>query len=126
MTIAYYAPQTEPGRIYGLSIDSITANGSTLGAATVIVAPSAWTIVNVAVTQSPLNHAVALPTGAQIGDVVEIYAPPVSGVTSFFIFAPSGETFTDGTSVITVAPSGISAIVRKIDTSLWGIMAVFA
>ena len=95
------------------NIQEVMANGTTFGSATAIPYVGGWSVVSVTATDDPRNQAVVLPSGAQIGDVVEIY---FSGYTGK-IFAPSGEMI--GVSASVEQGPGGGKPYRKLTSAVW-------
>lgn len=96
--------------------------GGTHGAPTPIPLVSGTTVVIVAPDMSN-NNTVELPTGADVGDVVEVYPETQgSGGKAFYVVPPSGETIGGGA---VSGESGLYGIVlRKISSTDWrGIMS---
>jgi hypothetical protein len=110
-------PSGTPTIIYnrdGLTVDAISGNGTTSGSATAMTRYCQHTVVSVTVTTN--NTAVKLPTGAEIGDVVEVY-----NVAGFplapDVFPPSGETLVNSNTDISCTGGG--AIFRKVTSTSW-------
>lgn len=68
-------------------------------------------------TASSNNPHVALPSGAAVGDMVEVHYAQGSFSGNVNVEAPTGETI-NGNSAAQVSPSW-GRIFRKIDTALW-------
>lgn len=97
----------------GVTVDSYTANGTNVGPSTTTIARSARHTVAVVTVPNGSNYACNLPSGAEVGDVVEVYF-----TTSGWVFAPSGETFVlNGASAM---GCDIGAAFRKVSSSVWG------
>ena len=84
--------------------------GGTSGAHATIARDSQWTIVAIDTSAASSHVYVDLPTGAEVGDVVEVHDLP--GGSAAQITPPPGETLAQGT------PNGLR-LFRKIDASLW-------
>lgn len=99
----------------GTTVETVAATGTTLGAATQIVAYSGVTIVIVDCVDNT-DTGVILPIGADIGDLVEIY--PVDYTAR--VYLPSGETV-NGSSALSGWQVGNSegAAFRKVSATAW-------
>lgn len=86
-----------------------STSGGSFGSPGVIARDSQWTVANV--TASSGADFAALPSGCDIGDVVEVHA--IGSAIS--VSAPSGESFNRSSN-----PTLWSGLFRKIDTALWG------
>jgi hypothetical protein len=107
--------QTSPSQIYnkyGMTIDTIAPNGLTAGTATVIARLCGHTVVVVGPNTS-INRAVILPSGADIGDSVEVVSADGGSV---YVFPPSGEGGAFGDHLVVDA----SVTLRKLSGTFWG------
>lgn len=96
----------------GVTIDTLAAQGTSASGSTATIFRSAGTTVVILTTTSN-DYACNLPSGAEIGDTVEVY-PTHGGVA---LFTPSGETFViDGAAL---HQGGPSMICRKVSTTQW-------
>lgn len=84
-------------------------SGGSFGSPGVVTRDNQWTVANV--TASSGSEFVALPSGCDVGDVVELHA--IGSAIS--VSAPSGESLNRGGN-----PTLWSGLFRKIDTALWG------
>lgn len=112
-------PAGTPSPIYsrsGTTIYGLTAQG-TDGTTTAVISIFSGTTV-VLVTTDSLNNAVLLPSGVEVGSVVEIYKIGDTAGTAF-AFTSSGDTMNDGSEFIVGAttPSGLR--LRKTTSTNW-------
>lgn len=93
-----------------ITLQSVT--GGTSGSPATITRDGEWTVA--VVTNSDGGHGyVQLPSGCNVGDVVEVYWLE-NALTR--ILTPSGETIVDGS---TYTPSAM-AMFRKVASTQWG------
>lgn len=107
-------PGGTPAPVYnrsGTTLQSIAATGTNFAGAAPITAPSGYSVV--LITPSANNDGVILPSGAEIGDVVETY--PVGGTVN--VYAPSGETIAGNASLQLSNPFG--TLIRKTSATNW-------
>ncbi|SRR6266849_2014374 len=95
------------------SVQHITDN--TQGSATIIVRDSAWTVVMGASADGTHNYCM-LPSGCDVGDVVEVHDDGSSGFGTN-VLPPSGETMIGGVSI--TAPR----LFRKVGASTWSYLS---
>lgn len=90
------------------------------GSSVAIPRYSGLTIARVTPTGSPGMGGIQvdLPSGADVGDIVEIH----TAQTSAFVNPPAGESFFTGNSQ-DIAPQFQGRAFRKIDTSTWSYLA---
>ncbi len=119
-------PSGTPIPVYnrgGITIVEVTANGVTTGSATEVPAVSGHTVVLVTTTSSPTDQsAVRLPSGAEIGDVVELYH--VNNDAHIIVFPPTGERLgfrtTDESFIMNAGENpGAGAMFRKTKSDRW-------
>lgn len=106
-------PSGSPAIAYnrsGATLETIEANGTTLGSATPIPALTGYTIVVASSTTG--NDAIALPEDAEVGDAVELHTTGLIRV-----FAPSGENLSDNASVL--FGGNVTILFRKISATTW-------
>lgn len=99
------------------------ANGASKAAATEIPHSSHTTIALVhATSNTTLHTGVRLPSGANIGDVVEVYVTNSDDIddSTVAIYPPTGEQYTANTSHFEIALGGAGLLNRKIDSITWG------
>lgn len=123
------SPSSSPVPVYnreGTTIANLTANGYTQSGAAVIVAPSGWTVVTVAIsgTVPTVDVAAKLPSAPLIGDLVEVY---ISGVVSgqpAYIFPASGMAIGAlGTNnPISMTEAGGGFLFRYITANKWQVL----
>ena len=115
-------PAGSPTIIYnlsGITVVSVTASGTSQATAAIIPNASGHTIANVTIPDSS-NFCVILPSGSEIGDVVEVYAP--TDTHEINVFPDSGSTIL-GLAMnagVNPATAGMGFIFRKIGASSWG------
>jgi hypothetical protein len=102
-------PPNQPSVSFGVSIPSYS--GHTVALLTV---PSGW-------TNTSGQLVVILPSGVDIGDIVEVYAiPSAPGQnTSFVLFSASGETLNSGISDSDGIDPENGKIYRKVSATNW-------
>jgi hypothetical protein len=96
----------------GVTIVSVSATGTTQGAAAAISAASGQTIALVTISEN--NTAVKLPSTADIGDLVEVYA--FGGTVK--VFPSSGETL-NGNSNAQDVQDVYGRLFRKVSATAW-------
>ena len=109
-------PAGTPQPVYnrsGTTVVPITANGTNQVAGTRIVAVSQFTVA-VVTCPDVSNSAVVLPSGAEIGSVVEIYSDH-TGPSTVNCFAETGDTIIGNRS-----QDGFALYYRKISATQWG------
>jgi hypothetical protein len=111
-------PNGTPAPVYtrsGTTIQDVTANGNGGGAPTPIVSVSGHSIV-IADAFNPSNEDVELPSGAEVGDLVEVYAK----TNSLRVWAAAGDAI-NGTagSVTNVEASATGRMFRKVSSTVW-------
>lgn len=109
-------PLSTPIPVYnrsGVAIVSVTSDNASTPAP--IPTVSGTTVV--LVTRGVNGGALALPTGRDIGDVVELYS--ADGSNNIDIYPSSGETFLDGASSRNINPV-IGGYLRKVGPTAWG------
>lgn len=96
----------------GTTISTLSAQGNDgSGSSTAtIVRNSCETIV--VLTTNATDYACNLPSGAEVGDIVEVYP---SDVTNGLAFTPSGEIFLDGSTSVAFN----RARFRKVSSTKW-------
>ena len=109
------------GEEVSLSATIQTATAGASGSPTLLTRDGSWTIV--AISATPTDNEVQLPSGTQVGDIFELYISNYgSGNTpNLAVEAQSGETFIySGSGSMSVGgQQGI--FLRKLTSSLWGL-----
>ncbi|MGX1362576.1 hypothetical protein [Bradyrhizobium elkanii] len=93
--------------IVALNVDSTTG--------TTIPRDCGWMVA--VLTPTDFGARVNLPSGAELGDMVEIHVLQSAFNPTVRVYAPSGETIDGLTNEDTTVRQG--RIFRKVDTSLW-------
>lgn len=117
-------PLGTPTPIYNRSgvaiIPSLTAQGTTSSDAAIIPTVSGHTVVIVSAAGHS-GYGVMLPSGADIGDVVELYCANLNGsaASAILAYAPSGETLNSGNSDTVNFIPGQGVMLRKVSSTDW-------
>ena len=115
-------PNGTPIPVYnrgGVTIQTITANGTTFGSGTQVVSPSGHAVVSVITSANP-DTAFILPVGADIGDVVECYPERSTFDVSHLprAFPATGDTILQG-SISSLQIPQFGGFFRKITSTDW-------
>lgn len=102
----------------GLTIDTLTATGTDASTGAPIERSGGTTVVVVSSTET--DHAVVLPSDAEIGDIVEVHQLDAGSDSNVTICAPSGTNFGATSLLLTRTIGGSTGIFRKLSATLWG------
>lgn len=114
------SPSSSPSVFYngsGVTIDNITAAGSTQADATAIVRFSGCTVLML--YSDDTSKGIKLPADANVGDLVEIHAIGYSAKT----YPPSGESIS-GYAADAPYPGLNDVIYRKVSATNWRIVSL--
>lgn len=112
-------PGGTPSIVYnksGTVVVEVTAAGAIIANAAPIPYYAGRTIA-LCTPLNASNYYVCLPTGAEIGDIVEVYSTVVAGGQDLSVVAPSGETLDPGGPLSFHRPRGIRCV--KVSSTQW-------
>ncbi len=105
----------------GVTIDSYLANGNnSSGSTTTLVRSAGWTVAFVQ-AQSANDYAFNVPSGFEVGDVLEVYFDAAGFGVGGWFYLPGGETLQDGVSDRGALNTGLT--LRKLSSTMWGRIA---